>query len=94
MFFKITGVDRQSFLKEKNRPIVIGIENLLVSVMVNYLQKNNDGWLIFVQILHVATKPVDKAGLELVPGRILKGILYKDEPKNRGDDYGVLEMGA
>jgi hypothetical protein len=94
MFFKITGVDWQSFLNDKNRPIVIGIEDLLVSVMINYRQKNEQGWLVFMQILHVATRPVDKKGLELVPGCILKGVVCEDASETKEDRYGFLEKQA
>ena len=79
MSLKITGIDWQSVLENKNRPTVIGIEGLMVSVMISYQKKRGRGLFVFVQILRITTHCSKQIDSKLFPGCFFKGVLYEEK---------------
>ncbi len=94
MSITITGVDWDSFKKyktEEAKPIVFGIEHLMVSVLLPSVVKTDDGWVLEMEICRIITGR-EKAQTSSVPssGRF-KGFLFEEEKKLEPYNYGSLE---
>lgn len=91
MSLKVTGVDWESFELNEGRPIVMGIEGMMVCVFLELREKNRDSWNIIAVILRVIADPAGKKPAELSPGKTLRGSLRQETPAEKGI-FGQLEL--
>jgi len=92
MSFIITGVDWPSFHKiEKadGQTIAFGIDGFVVSVRLEKKKNYDDCWFLELRVNRVMTGGQKNSNVNLKPGDLLCGQLYKQE---KDKPYGRLEV--
>ena len=91
MGLRITGVDWDSFSKANGRPMVFGIEDLMVSVLVLVKKLSKQGWEIKLSVLRITTRPEKVSSIGFKRGDLLAGSLVA-EGSAAENNYGILEV--
>jgi hypothetical protein len=92
MSLTITGVDWPLFKQidqADSHPMVFGIEGIMVSVRLEKKKEYTDCWRVELLVNRVTTGGQNNPKVNLKPGDLLCGLLYKQE---KDGSHGLLEI--